>query len=104
MWRAKIHIDRSYCNMCGYVPHKNILLPSNKKDGSSSYILVYFLIQPIHFFFLLAAYIKCSLVCQVCQGCVCDTVGITALGCCELTLSVTYNSFFSSLSFIEHIN
>lgn len=59
-----------WCNMCKYVPHKDILLPSNKKDGSSIYILVYFLIQPIHLFFLPAAYIKCSLVCQVCQGCV----------------------------------
>lgn len=63
-----------WCNMCKYVPHKKIVLPSNKKDGSSVYILGFFLIQAIHLFFLPAAYIKCSLVCQVCQGCVCVTL------------------------------
>lgn len=64
-----------WCNICKYVPCMKTVLLSNKKDAPSIYMLGYFLIQPICLFFIPAAYVKCSLVCKVCHGHVCGTLG-----------------------------
>lgn len=53
----RVKVDSAYWSSCSKCSH-------------SFYNHVCCTLQPIHLFFLPAAYIKCSLVCRVCQGCV----------------------------------